>query len=290
MLIQQLLNGVLSSGVYALYAVGFTMIFGIMGVLNMAHADFGTVAAFVIIWAVSAGLAPIETMLIACAATLVIALMVERLALRPGRRFKGDAAIEMPLIGTIGASMMLQNTAALVFGNKAMVFPYSLRGFMRIGGLLVSKGLLVSLSTSAVLLVLLEILVTHTGFGRQMRAVAQNRNAAEIMGIRSESVILTTFTITAALAGIAGGLVGLSYGLVSPYMAVSYAIKGLVAMIVGGVGSLPGAVLGALLIGIVEALTVSAFGSQMRDVGVFVVLMAVLAIRPSGLLRVAANG
>jgi branched-chain amino acid transport system permease protein len=290
MLIQQLLNGVLSSGVYALYAVGFTMIFGIMGVLNMAHADFGTVAAFVIIWAVSAGLAPIETMLIACAATLVIALMVERLALRPGRRFKGDAAIEMPLIGTIGASMMLQNTAALVFGNKAMVFPYSLRGFMRIGGLLVSKGLLVSLSTSAVLLVLLEILVTHTGFGRQMRAVAQNRNAAEIMGIRSEGVILTTFTITAALAGIAGGLVGLSYGLVSPYMAVSYAIKGLVAMIVGGVGSLPGAVLGALLIGIVEALTVSAFGSQMRDVGVFVVLMAVLAIRPSGLLRVAANG
>ena len=290
MLIQQLLNGVLSSGVYALYAVGFTMIFGIMGVLNMAHADFGTVAAFMIIWAVSAGLAPIETVLIACAATLVIALLVERLALRPGRRFKGDAAIEMPLIGTIGASMMLQNTAALVFGNKAMVFPYSLRGFMRIGGLLVSKGLLVSLSTSTVLLVLLEILVTHTGFGRQMRAVAQNRNAAEIMGIRSEGVILITFTITAALAGIAGGLVGLSYGLVSPYMAVSYAIKGLVAMIVGGVGSLPGAVLGALLIGIVEALTVSAFGSQMRDVGVFVVLMAVLAIRPSGLLRVAANG
>jgi branched-chain amino acid transport system permease protein len=289
MLIQQLLNGVLSSGVYALYAVGFTMIFGIMGVLNMAHADFGTVAAFVIIWAVSAGLAPIETVLVACAATLVIALLVERLALRPGRRFKGDAAIEMPLIGTIGASMMLQNAAALIFGNKAMVFPYSLRGFMRIGGLLVSKGLLVSLSTSAVLLLLLEILVTHTGFGRQMRAVAQNRNAAEIMGIHSEGVILITFTITAALAGIAGGLVGLSYGLVSPYMAVSYAIKGLVAMIVGGVGSLPGAVLGALLIGIVEALTVSAFGSQMRDVGVFVVLMAVLAIRPSGLLRVAAN-
>ncbi len=139
------------------------------------------------------------------------------------------------------------------------------------------------------LLALLEFLVTWTGFGRQMRAVAQNRNAAEIMGIDSERVILITFTITAALAGIAGCLVGLSYGLVSPYMAVSYAIKGLVAMIVGGVGSLPGAVLGALLIGVVEAITVSELGSQMRDVGVFVVLMAVLAIRPSGLLRVAAT-
>lgn len=289
MLMQQLLNGVLSSGVYALYAVGFTMIFGIMGVLNMAHADFGTVAAFAIIWAVSAGLAPIQAVLIACIVTLVVALLVERLALRPGRSFKGDAAIEMPLIGTIGAGMILQNAAALIFGNKAIVFPFNLRAFVRIGGFLASKGLIVSLVVSAVLLALLESLVTHTGFGRQMRAVAQNRDAAEIMGINSERVILITFAITAALAGIAGCLVGLSYGLVSPYMAVSYAIKGLVAMIVGGVGSLPGAVLGALLIGLVEALTVSQFGSQMRDVGVFVVLMAVLAVRPSGLLRVAAN-
>jgi branched-chain amino acid transport system permease protein len=289
MLTQQLLNGVLSSGVYALYAVGFTMIFGIMGVLNMAHADFGTVAAFAVIWAVSAGLAPIEAVVAACILTLAVALLVERVALRPGRRFKGDAAIEMPLIATIGAGMILQNAAALVFGNKAIVFPFSLRGFVRVGGFLLSKGLIVSLIVSAVLLALLEFLVTYSGFGRQMRAVAQNRDAAEIMGIDSERVILITFSITAALAGIAGCLVGVSYGLVSPYMAVSYAIKGLVAMIVGGVGSLPGAVLGALLIGIVEAITVSAFGSQMRDVGVFVVLMAVLAVRPSGLFRVAGN-
>ncbi len=289
MLTQQLLNGVLSSGIYALYAVGFTMIFGIMGVLNMAHADFGTVAAFAVIWTVSAGLAPVEAVLAASVITLLVALLVERLAMRPGRRFKGDAAIEMPLIGTIGAGMILQNAAALIFGNKAIVFSFNMRAFVRVGGLLVSKGLVVSLIVSAVLLALLEFLVNRTGFGRQIRAVAQNRNAAEIMGINSERVILVTFAITAALAGIAGCLVGLSYGLVSPYMAVSYAIKGLVAMIVGGVGSLPGAVLGALLIGVVEAITVSQFGSQMRDVGVFVVLMAVLAVRPSGLLRVAAS-
>ena len=179
--------------------------------------------------------------------------------------------------------------AALIFGNKAIVFSFNMRAFVRVGGFLVSKGLVVSLIVSAVLLALLEFLVNRTGFGRQIRAVAQNRNAAEIMGINSERVILVTFAITAGLAGIAGCLVGLSYGLVSPYMAVSYAIKGLVAMIVGGVGSLPGAVLGALLIGVVEAITVSQFGSQMRDVGVFVVLMAVLAVRPSGLLRVAAS-
>jgi len=289
MLTQQLINGVLASGIYALFAVGFTMIFGIMGVLNMAHADFGMVAAVAVIWAVSAGIAPIEAVLLAAVVMLAIALLTERIALRPGRRYSGDAAIEMPLIASIGAGMILQNTAAVIFGNKAIVFPLRLRGFFSVGGYLVSQGLAVSLAVSAVLLLLLEVLVSYTGFGRQIRAVAQNRNAAEIMGINSERVILLTFIITALLAGIAGCLVGMSYGLVAPYMAIPYAIKGLVAMIVGGVGSLPGAVLGALMIGVAEALTVNLLGSQMRDVGVFLVLMLVLALRPNGLLRVASG-
>jgi branched-chain amino acid transport system permease protein len=287
MLIQQLINGVLASGIYALFAVGFTMIFGIMGVLNMAHADFGMVAAVAVIWAISAGVAPIESVLLAAAVMLVVALITERIALRPGRRYRGDAAIEMPLIASIGAGLILQNGAALIFGNKAIVFPLRLRGFLNVAGYMVSQGLVVSLAVSAVLLLLLEGLVTHTSFGRQIRAVAQNRNAAEIMGINSERVILLTFIITALLAGVAGCLVGMSYGLVAPYMSIPYAIKGLVAMIVGGVGSLPGAVLGALMIGLVEALTVNWLGSQMRDVGVFIVLMLVLALRPNGLLRVA---
>lgn len=289
MLTQQLINGVLASGIYALFAVGFTMIFGIMGVLNMAHADFGMVAAVAVIWAVSAGIAPIEAVLLAAVVMLAIALLTERIALRPGRRYSGDAAIEMPLIASIGAGMILQNAAAVIFGNKAIVFPLRLRGFFSVGGYLVSQGLAVSLAVSAVLLLLLEVLVSYTGFGRQIRAVAQNRNAAEIMGINSERVILLTFIITALLAGIAGCLVGMSYGLVAPYMAIPYAIKGLVAMIVGGVGSLPGAVLGALMIGVAEALTVNLLGSQMRDVGVFLVLMLVLALRPNGLLRIASG-
>jgi len=290
MLTQQLINGVLASGIYALFAVGFTMIFGIMGVLNMAHADFGMVAAVAVVWGVSAGLAPIEAVLLAVVVMLGVALLVERIALRPGRRYSGDAAIEMPLIASIGAGMILQNTAAVVFGNKAILFPIRLRGFFHIGGYLVAQGLAVSLAIAAVLLTVLEALVMRTGFGREMRAVAQNRNAAEIMGIHSERVILLTFAITALLAGIAGCLVGLSYGLVAPYMAIPYAIKGLVAMIVGGVGSLAGAVLGALLIGVAEALTVDLLGSQLRDVGVFLVLMLVLAVRPTGLLRTAAGG
>jgi branched-chain amino acid transport system permease protein len=286
MLVQQLINGVLSSGIYALFAVGFTMIFGIMGVLNMAHADFGMTAAIALVWCVSAGMAPLEAVLVAAVIMLAIALVTERIALRPGRRYSGDAAIEMPLIASIGAGMILQNGAALLFGNKAIVFPLRVRGFLHLGGYLISTGLLVSLCVSAVLLGTLELLVNWSGFGRQIRAVAQNRNAAEIMGINSERVILLTFIITALLAGVAGCLAGMSYGLVSPYMAIPYAIKGLVAMIAGGVGSLPGAVLGALIIGVAESFTVTFVGSQLRDAGVFLVLMTVLAMRPSGLLRV----
>ncbi|HEX4892088.1 MAG TPA: branched-chain amino acid ABC transporter permease [Hyphomicrobiaceae bacterium] len=284
MLLQQLLNGVLASGIYALFAVGFTMIFGIMGVLNMAHADLAVVAAFAIIWAVSAGFSPLPAVLIAVVATLALALLVERLAMRPGRRFKGEAAIEMPLIATIGAGMIIQNVAALLFGNKVIFFPWQLPTFVNVGGFLVSQGLLISAGVALVLLVALEILVDRTSFGRQIRAVAQNPTAAKIMGIDTNLVIVSTVALTAAIAGMAGGLVGLSYGFVAPLMGIPYAIKGLVAMIIGGVGSLRGAVLGALLIGLVEAMAVTWFGSQVKDVAVFAVLLAVLAVKPGGLI------
>lgn len=285
MLVQQLLNGVLASGIYALFAVGFTMIFGIMGVLNMAQADFAMVAALAIVGAMALG-SPVAVAAAAAAlAVAVIALALERLVIRPSRRFGGEAAIELPLIGTVGAGLVLQNVAALVFGNKALVFPFQLREYVRIGGYFVSKGLLVSGCTALVLLVALEYLVGRTDFGRQVRAVAQNPNAAKIMGINTNLVVVVTTAMTAALAGIGGVLAGLSYGLVAPLMGVTYGLKGLVAMIVGGVGSLRGAALGALMIGLAEAGAVTYWGSQLRDFSVFVVLLVVLVIRPHGLFR-----
>lgn len=284
MLTQQLLNGLLASGLYALFAVGFTMIFGIMGVLNMAHADLAMATALAIVWAVTAGLAPLPAVLFAVAVTLALSLLVERFAMRPGRRFKGEAAIEMPLIATIGAGMILQNGAALLFGNKVIFFPWALPAFVNIGGYLVSQGLLISAGVALVLLVLLEVLVNATSFGRQIRAVAQNPVAARIMGIDTNRVIVITVALTAAIAGVAGALVGLSYGFVAPLMGIPYAIKGLVAMIIGGVGSLRGALLGAVLIGLVEACAVTWFGSQVKDFTVFVVLLLVLAVKPGGLV------
>ena len=285
MLLQQILNGLLGSGIYALYAVGFTVIFGIMGVLNMAHADVGMAAAMAVVWAVMMGLGPIEAVALSLAVTALIAVVIERCAIRPAQRFKSDAAIEMPLIATIGIGMILENLAALLLGNRGIPFPFQRSAFLNIGGFLLSEGLLISAGIAFVLLLGLELLVTRTGFGRQVRAVAQNRNAARIMGIDPEFTVLITVILTSGLAGIAGCLAGVSYGFVAPYMGIPYAIKGLVAMIAGGIGSLRGAVLGAMLIGVVEAVAVTYFGSQSRDVWVFVILMIVLALKPTGLVK-----
>ena len=287
MLTQQILSGFLASGVYALFAVGFTMIFGVMGVLNMAHADFATVAALTIIMVVGAGLGPVPAIVITLLVTGAVAVLVERVAMRPARRFKGDAAIEMPLIATIGAGMIIQNGAALMFGNKALVFPWRAQSFIKVGGYFVSQGLVYSMVVACALLVALEVLVHRTDFGRQIRAVALNPMAARVMGIDVNRVIVITVFITSMLAATAGCLAGISYGLVSPLMGIPYAIKGLVAMIVGGVGSLRGAVLGAMLIGVSEAVAVTYLGSQARDVSVFVVLILVLSMRPGGLVPTA---
>jgi branched-chain amino acid transport system permease protein len=283
-LAQQILSGVLASGIYALFAVGFTMIFGIMGVLNMAHADFGMVAALVLVGVVSAGFGPVGGIVAAVAVTVAVAVIVERAAMRPGRRFKGDAAVEMPLIATIGAGLILQNTAALIFGNKASLFPLQARGITRIAGFFVTQGLVYSMIVAIVLLAVLEYLVNVTSFGRVIRAVALNPTAAKIMGIDTNRVIVATVALTSFLAAVAGFLVGLSYGLVAPLMAIPYAIKGLVAMIVGGVGSLRGAMLGAVMIGVIEALATTYLGSQARDSSVLFVLIVTLLIRPGGLI------
>ena len=290
MLLQQVVNGVLASGIYALFAVGFAIVFGVMGVLNMAHADFAMVAAFAVVWSISAGLNPVAGLAVSLVITVVVALIIERFAIRPARRFGGDAGVELPLIATLGCGLMLQNVVALLFGNKAMVFPVSMRAYLRVGGLLVSEGLLISFGGALVLIAVLEVLVRRSDFGRQMRAVAQNRNAAEIMGINATAVVVLSMALTAALAGVAGLLVGFSYGLVSPFLGLTYSIKGLIAMIIGGVGSVTGAALGALVIGLTEAVTVAVWGSQLRDLSVFIVLLAVLLLRPSGLLPSAARG
>lgn len=276
----------MTSGIYALFAVGFTMIFGIMGVLNIAHADFAIITAFIIIATVAAGYGYGAAIVVALICAVVVALLVERVAMRPGRRFKGDASHEMPLIATIGAGMIIQNAAALLMGNKAQMFPIQMREFIWIQGLFFSKGLIISVVVAVILLIALEFFVNRTDFGRQMRAVAMNANAARIMGIDPNAVIVTTVAITALLAGVAGVLVGLTYGFVGPFTGIIYTIKGLVAMIVGGIGSLRGAVLGAVLIGITEAIAVTYFGSQARDVSVFIILMAVLTIKPGGLISV----
>jgi branched-chain amino acid transport system permease protein len=284
LLAQQLINGLLASGIYALFAVGFAMVFGVMNVLNMTHADFAMVAAVTIALLVGMGFSPVLVFPAAALVVIVLAILVERVAIRPAQGARGEAAVEMPLIATIGASMIVQNCASLLVGNRPVTFPYWYIGYLEIGGLQISKALLISAVCAAGLLVLLELLMESTDFGRQARAVAQNRNSALIMGINASRVLVIVLLITALLSGIAGCLVGMSYGFISPFIGLSLAIKGLIAMIIGGVGSLRGAVVGAVMLGVVESLAILYFGSTVRDFAVFVVLMAVLIIKPSGLI------
>ena len=289
MFTQQLINGIMASGIYALYAVGFTMIFGIMGVLNMAHTDFGTAGAFAVVWALGAGLGIFPAVVLALVVSMVMALLLERLALTPARRLTGEATVEMPLIATIGIGLILQSALGFLFGNKVSAFPWGMPSFASVGGYLFSTGLLLSAAIAVVVLAACEILVNKTDFGRQMRAVAQNLDAAKIVGINTTFVIGLIVGLSTLLAVLAGALVGVSYGFVSPLMGVAYAIKGLCAMIIGGVGSLRGAVIGALIIGVTESLAVGYIGSQIRDVVVFVVLIFVLLVRPNGLYKQASK-
>lgn len=283
MIIQQIMSGILASGIYALFAVGFTMIFGIMGVLNMAHADLGMVAALVVIGAVSLGMGPVAGVAAGILVTIVVALLIERIGMRPGRRFKGDATIEMPLIATLGFGLILQNTAALLFGNKALPFPVKATGVWKVGGYFFTSGLIYSMAVSLILLAALQYIVQRTDFGRSIRAVAMNPTAAKIMGINTDRIIVATVALTAFLAAMAGMLAGFSYGVAAPLMAIPYAIKGLAAMIIGGGGSLGGAMAGAVLIGITEAVATTYLGSEARDLSVLLVLMLTLIVWPNGL-------
>ena len=287
MLIQQLVNGILASGIYALFAVGFAMVFGIMNVLNMAHADFAMIAALGAVVATATFGEPISALIAAMIGTVLVAILVARFAISPGLKATGDAAIEMPLIATIGAGMILQNVASLSVGTRPVVFPYWLPGYFDVFGIRVAKGLLISAVVATVLLGVLEYVMTRTDFGRQARAVAQNRNSALIMGINADRVLLMIIVITSSMSGVAGWLVGVSYGFVSPITGIAFAIKGLIAMIIGGVGSLRGALLGAVLLGVVESMAIMWLGGQLRDFAVFVVLILVLLVRPNGIISVA---
>ena len=299
--IQQTINGLVLGSIYALIALGYTMVYGILGIINFAHGDVLMVGAMVALTvlkllgtyapALPPALALGVAMLAAMAVCAVLSAAIERFAYRPLRRAPKLA----PLITAIGVSMIVQTLAMLIWSRNPMSFPQLLPSQplpVAGTGAVVSAKELVIVALAIGVMALLELLVERTKLGRAMRATAENLRVAALMGIDPDRVIRLTFMLGGALAAVAGVMLATNYGNAHFYMGFIPGLKAFTAAVLGGIGNLRGAMLGGILLGLIEQygagyigdLTGGVFGSNYQDVFAFVVLIAVLLLRPSGLL------
>jgi branched-chain amino acid transport system permease protein len=288
-LLQQLVNGVAWGSIYALVALGYTMVYGVLKLINFAHGEVYMVGAMTGFYTARAlglanrpsGLGLAATLLAAMATCAALGATIERVAYRPLRHAPRLA----PLITAIGVSLLLQNTGQLVLGADPKFFPPLLASheMLRVGSLAVSNIQLTVLATALALMAGLELVVMRTRVGRAMRAVSQDAPAAALMGVPVDRIIQLTFVLGSALAGAAGILVGLSNPKIDPLMGLMPGLKAFVAAVLGGIGSIPGAMVGGLLLGVVETLVAGYLSSTYRDAIAFVILIAILLYRPTGL-------
>lgn len=297
--VQQLINGLVLGSVYALVALGYTMVYGILELINFAHGEVTMVGAMVALSVISALVGSgvelpgiviaLLGLLAAIPACMALGFTIERLAYRPLR----NAPRLAPLITAIGVSIVLQNLAMLIWGRQYITFPPILpQGRHQFLGATITDIQMVILATSVVLMLGLILLVKRTRLGRAMRATAQSPQIAGLMGVNANTVISLTFIMGSGLAAVAGVMVSAYYGLAHYYMGFLLGLKAFSAAVLGGIGNIGGAVLGGLLLGVIESLgagyigdlTGGFLGSNYQDVFAFFVLILVLLFRPSGLL------
>ena len=282
--INYLINGISLGSVYAIIALGYTMVYGIAKMLNFAHGDIIMVGGFTAFTVVSTmGGSPIVGILAAVVVCTALGVAVERIAYRPLR----DASPLAVLITAIGVSYLLQNVALLIFGSNARQFtsvvnlpPLKLAG----GELSISSVTIVTILACVVIMAGLMFFINKTKIGQAMLAVSEDRGAATLMGINVNRTIAITFAIGSALAAIAGVLLCSAYPSLTPYTGSMPGIKAFVAAVFGGIGSIPGALIGGVLLGVIENLTKAYISSQLSDAIVFSVLIIVLLVRPTGIL------
>ena len=295
--VQQLINGVTLGAVYAVVALGYTMVYGIIQLINFAHGEvvmIGAMVAYSVIGVLGpVGLPPLVLVLVAtgCAipACMLIGYAMERIAYRPLR----GAPRLAPLITAIGISIILQHVAMMIWSRNPLAFPQVIRvESYAIGGATITNVQVAILAISLAMMAGLAALVYRTRLGTAMRATAQNPQIAGLMGIDADRIVALTFVIGAALAAVAGVMVASYYGIAHYTMGSQLGLKAFCAAVLGGIGNVPGAMLGGLVLGVVEALgagyigdlTGNVFGSNYQDVFAFIVLIGVLVLRPSGLL------
>jgi branched-chain amino acid transport system permease protein len=292
---QELVNGITTGALYSLVALGFSMVYGVLKLLNFAHGDLYMVGAyigfFVIQWfggaqhlTIAVPLLLVIMFVLAAALVGGLGVAIERFAYRPLR----DAPRIAPLITAIGVSFFLESSALLLFGAQYRVYNtadfISLSSGIQIGSVTIDSVQILVLVLGLLLMVGLQLLVNRTRLGRQMRAVAADREAAEMLGINVNFVITATFFLGSALAGVAGIMGGLLFNQVTSTIGFIAGLKAFTAAVVGGIGSIPGAMLGGLVIGLAESFVTGYISSTYSNLIVFGILIVVMLVRPSGLL------
>jgi len=282
--LQQLLNGVSLGSIYALMALGYTMVYGIIQLINFAHGDVYMVGAFVGYFCMTTlRLNFFVALIVAMLACALLGVIIERVAYRPLRHSTRIAV----LITAIGVSMILEYTMMYFVGAGVRSYPplpSFMTGSFTVGGVVVNNLQLMIIGISVVLMLLLQFIVKNTKVGKAMRAVSQDPDAAQLMGINVDNTISLTFALGSALAGAAGVLVGVYYNSINPLMGVMPGMKAFVAAVLGGIGLIPGALIGAFAVGLLETGVAATGFSLFSDGVVFAVLILVLIVRPTGLL------
>ncbi len=281
-LIEQLINGLRTGSVYALIAIGYTMVYGIAKMINFAHGDIIMVGAYVLYFTISIlGLGVAPALLITVLACSLLGILTEKIAYKPLRNAPPLAV----LITAIGMSFFLQSASLLLFGSNPIPFPSVIPNVnVSIGPVVISSITIVTLLVTALSMVLLHIFINKTKTGSAMRAVSEDKGAAELMGIDVNRTISMTFAIGSALAAVAGILYLCQYQSMKPTLGALPGIKAFVAAVLGGIGSIPGAMLGGILLGLIESMSKAYISTELADAIVFGVLIVVLLFRPSGLL------
>lgn len=276
----QLINGISIGSVYALVALGYTMVYGIVKLINFAHGDIIMLGSyFILIFTKSMGMPfwlSVITSMLFCA---IFGVLIEKVAYKPLRKAPRISA----LITAIGVSILLQNIVILIKPDP-LPFPNALAGSVRFLGTDIGYVNIITIIVSFALMIVLTLFIKYTKAGKAMRAVSEDEGASTLMGINVNNTIALTFAIGSALAAVGGGLYGVSYKLIEPTIGSVFGLKAFIAAVIGGIGTIPGAVIGGLIMGIVETFTKAYISTNLTDVIVFAVLILILLVKPSGLL------
>ena len=284
MLLEQIINGITLGSIYAIVALGFTLVFGVLGILNMAHGEIFMIGAFIGVLVTSVlGLPLWVAFLSAVIVTAILGYLLERIALRPLRGKQGVSHLA-PLISTIGVSILLENLSHHLFGAGNHPFRHSFAQIqIQVGSITIYLVQILIFAISIPLMVVLSYWLAKTKAGKALRATAENLETASLLGVNTKRTITTTVILASALGGIAGILVGMAFNSVNPQMGLSMGLKGLAIIILGGMGNVKGAMVGGLLLGLSETMIVAYGDSGYRDAVAFIAIIFILLIRPQGI-------